>query len=173
MKHLTDVLKSSMTSLYESIFDDDIVTRQADPKQIMDDILRWDGGDVKSLLKMLKFLLEICQPIDTNFKSSDNSEVLIIMDYDDIQKRINNRYSLLFQLGEINSDIRYTFTKINQKIFLDRYNDTGIKTSNIFDYFRVTSKAFKGRSGKLYKIDKKYQEGIKKFIQHWNKKSSY
>lgn len=163
-----------MKHLYESIFDDDIVTRQTDPKQIMDDILRWDGRDVKSLLKMLKFLLEICQPIDTNFKSSDNSEVLIIMDYDDIQKRINNRYSLLFQLGEINSDVRYTFTKINQKIFLDRYTDA-VRTSNIniFDYFKVASKAFKGRSGKLYKIDKKYQEGIRKFIQHWNKKSSY
>lgn len=162
-----------MKHLYESIFDDDIVTRQADPKQLMDDILRWDGRDVKSLLKMLNFLLEICQPIDNNFKSSDNSEVLIIMDYDDIQKRINNRYSTLFQLGEINSDIRYTFTKINQKVFLERYTDASVKTSNIFDYFRVVSKAFKGRSYKLYKIDKKYQEGIRKFIQHWNKKVSY
>ena len=40
MKHLTDTLKSPMTSLYESIFDDDIVTRKIEPEEHIRDFLQ-------------------------------------------------------------------------------------------------------------------------------------
>ena len=63
MKHLTDALKSSMTSLYESIFDDDIVTRKVDPEEYIKNFLNeWYDlsiNNVKIIKKNHQYIVNV------------------------------------------------------------------------------------------------------------------
>ena len=98
MKHLTDVLKSSMTSLYESIFDDDIFTRKIDPEKYIKDFLNeWYDlsiNNVKIIEKNHQYIVNVRGNVRTK--------------RDDIKSLTNG----LFKFGTITGNFDCSFGNI-------------------------------------------------------------
>ena len=100
MKHLTDVFKSSMTSLYESIFDDDIVTRKADMEEYIKDFLEKNYYKINdNNIEIHKVGDKYIVNINTDFGIKYNCNL----------KSLTNE---LFEFGEINGNFICSYSKI-------------------------------------------------------------